>query len=134
MELAKEPKSAKKEKKEKASKKAEPTTVVAEDSVAEEAVAAYKRDHVCAIAKPLASEKLTKKVLKLAKKAAKRKQIKRGVKEEELGAAGLTKRPTSCMLVLPKAPKGKAAPADDDDFESSYDEVVTQVKAVQPIF
>ena len=27
------------------------------------------------------------------------------------------------MLVLPKAPKGKAAPADDDDFESSYDEV-----------
>lgn len=35
----------------------------------------------------------------------------------------LTKRPTSCMLVLPKAPKGKAAPADDDDFESSYDEV-----------
>ncbi len=33
------------------------------------------------IAKPLADEKLCKKVLKLAKKASKRKQIRRGVKE-----------------------------------------------------
>lgn len=33
------------------------------------------------IAKPLADEKLCKKVLKLSKKAAKRKQLKRGVKE-----------------------------------------------------
>lgn len=75
--MAKEPKSAKKEKKEKTSKKAEPTTVVAEDSVAEEAVAAYKRDHVCAIAKPLASEKLTKKVCD-----------RRGVGEEAVACVG----------------------------------------------
>jgi H/ACA ribonucleoprotein complex subunit 2 len=33
------------------------------------------------IAKPLADEKLCKKVLKLSKRAAKRKQLKRGVKE-----------------------------------------------------
>jgi H/ACA ribonucleoprotein complex subunit 2 len=33
------------------------------------------------IASPLADEKLCKKVLKLSKKAAKRKQLKRGVKE-----------------------------------------------------
>lgn len=37
--------------------------------------------NVCAIAKPLAGEKLTAKVLKVVKKAAKRKQMKRGVKE-----------------------------------------------------
>mmetsp|Transcript_2930 Transcript_2930/g.4940 ORF Transcript_2930/g.4940 Transcript_2930/m.4940 type:complete len:152 (-) Transcript_2930:676-1131(-) len=36
---------------------------------------------VCAIAKPLANEKLSKKVLSVIKKATKRKQIKRGVKE-----------------------------------------------------
>ena len=36
---------------------------------------------ISVIAKPLADEKLCKKVLKLAKKGAKRKQIKRGVKE-----------------------------------------------------
>lgn len=37
--------------------------------------------HVSVIAKPLADDKLTKRVLKLSKRAAKRKQIKRGVKE-----------------------------------------------------
>ena len=37
--------------------------------------------HVSVIAVPLADEKLTKRVLKLTKKAAKKKQIKRGVKE-----------------------------------------------------
>ena len=35
----------------------------------------------CVIAKPLAPEKLCKKVLKLVKAASKAKQIKRGVKE-----------------------------------------------------
>jgi len=37
--------------------------------------------------------------------------------KEELGAAALSKRPTSCMLVLPKAPLRKAgseAPKDDE--------------------
>lgn len=44
--------------------------------------------------------------------------------QEELGAAGLTKRPTSCMLILPKPLKG-AAPADDEakEFAESYAEV-----------
>lgn len=40
-----------------------------------------KKKYCSIIAKPLADEKLCKKVLKLAKKAAKRKQIRRGVKE-----------------------------------------------------
>ena len=43
--------------------------------------AVAKKSAISVIAKPLADEKLCKKVLKLAKKAAKRKQIKRGVKE-----------------------------------------------------
>jgi H/ACA ribonucleoprotein complex subunit 2 len=47
-----------------------------EDEVAPAAAVA-----VCAIAKPLAGEKLVGKVLKVVKKAAKRKQMKRGVKE-----------------------------------------------------
>lgn len=59
--MAKEPKSSKKEKKEKAPRTEK--EVVVEDTIGEEAAAAYKRAHVCAIAKPLASEKLTKKVL-----------------------------------------------------------------------
>lgn len=36
---------------------------------------------LCSIATPLADEKLTKKVLKVVKKAAKQKYIRRGVKE-----------------------------------------------------
>jgi H/ACA ribonucleoprotein complex subunit 2 len=40
-----------------------------------------KKRFLSVIAKPLADEKLYKKILKLSKKAAKGKQIKRGVKE-----------------------------------------------------
>lgn len=134
---------------------------------------------ISVIAKPLADEKLCKKVLKLAKKGAKRKQIKRGVKEvvkalrkktegiciiagdispidvvthlpvlcedhdvpyiyvpskEELGAAGLTKRPTSCMLVLPKALKNATDDEESKEFLTAYEEVAKKVKSVQPVF
>ncbi|PRW18324.1 H ACA ribonucleo complex subunit 2 [Chlorella sorokiniana] len=55
--------------------------------------------------------------------------------KEELGAAGLTKRPTSCMLILPKPLKG-AAPSDDEakEFAEAYAEVEKKVKAAQIIF
>ena len=155
------------------------------------------------IAKPLADDKLAKKVLKLAKSATARKQVKRGVKEvvkalrkgatgvcvlagdvspvdviahlpvfcedkgvgyvwvsskEALGAAGLTKRPTSCMLVLATRPAGAAAAAakkraaaaakakdgkkdgkeskppveeeDDKTFDAAYKEVAAKVAAL----
>lgn len=148
------------------------------------------------IAKPLADDKLAKKVLKLAKSATARKQVKRGVKEvvkalrkgasgvcvlagdvspvdviahlpvfcedkgvgyvwvsskEALGAAGLTKRPTSCMLVLKARPAGAAAAAakkraaakakegsskppveeeDDATFDAAYKEVAAKVAAL----
>lgn len=52
----KTPKKSKKEKTPKGEK-----TVIVEDATAQEIVEDYKRLHVCAIAKPLASEKLTKK-------------------------------------------------------------------------
>jgi H/ACA ribonucleoprotein complex subunit 2 len=44
--------------------------------------------------------------------------------KEELGQAGLTKRPTSCMLILPRPVKGEA-PQDDEakEFGELYAEV-----------
>ncbi len=55
--------------------------------------------------------------------------------KEELGQAGLTKRPTSCMLIMPKPVKGEL-PKDDDakEYSELYEEVFKKVKAVQPIF
>ncbi|KDD75272.1 hypothetical protein H632_c774p0 [Helicosporidium sp. ATCC 50920] len=56
--------------------------------------------------------------------------------KEELGQAGLTKRPTSCMLVLSKPGKGaaKSTAEEDKEFEGVYSEVSDAVKAVQPVF
>mmetsp|Transcript_25374 Transcript_25374/g.70981 ORF Transcript_25374/g.70981 Transcript_25374/m.70981 type:complete len:148 (-) Transcript_25374:77-520(-) len=48
--------------------------------------------------------------------------------KEELGAAGQTKRPTSCMLVLPKPLKGEE---DDAEYKETYEEVFKKVKAQQ---
>ena len=50
---------------------------------------------------------------------------------QELGAAGLTKRPTSCMLILPKALKGGE---EDTEFDELYADVFKRIKAVQPVF
>ncbi|PNW71840.1 hypothetical protein CHLRE_16g690500v5 [Chlamydomonas reinhardtii] len=132
------------------------------------------------IAKPLADEKLCKKVYKLCKKASKRKQIRRGVKEvvkalrknakgicilagdispidvlthipivcedhkiqyiyvpskEDLGAAALSKRPTSCLLVLPKPIKGgDGDEAEAKEFAEAYTEVEKKVKSAQIVF
>jgi H/ACA ribonucleoprotein complex subunit 2 len=133
-----------------------------------------KRLAVSPISKPLAGKKLTKKTLKVVKKAASSKQLKRGVKEvvkairkgqkglvviagdispidvithvpilcedagipyiyvpskEDLGAAGSTKRPTSCLLVMPVPPKGGVSEEDGAKFKASFDEVLTEVKA-----
>lgn len=134
--------------------------------------------HVSVIAKPLADDKLTKRVLKLSKRAAKRKQIKRGVKEvvkairkstkgicvlagdispidvithipivcedakvpyvfvpskEELGASALGKRPTSCMLILPKAPKGSVDDDETKEFEEAYAELEKKIKGINGV-
>ncbi|GFR53187.1 hypothetical protein Agub_g15935 [Astrephomene gubernaculifera] len=139
-----------------------------------------KKKFCSVIAKPLADEKLCKKVYKLAKKASKRKQIRRGVKEvvkalrkntkgicilagdispidvlthipivcedhkvqyiyvpskEDLGAAALSKRPTSCLLILPKPLKGgEGDEAEAKEFAEAYNEVEKKVKASQIVF
>lgn len=55
--------------------------------------------------------------------------------KEELGAAGLTKRPTSCMLILPKPQKGGAGDdAEAKEFAEAYAEVEKKVKAAQVLF
>lgn len=52
--------------------------------------------------------------------------------KEDLGAAGLTKRPTSCMMVLPKPVKGKAE--EDRDFDADYADLEQKCKAVQVVW
>lgn len=55
--------------------------------------------------------------------------------KEELGQAGLTKRPTSCMLILAKPLKGDM-PTDEEakEFTELYEEVHKKVKASQILF
>jgi H/ACA ribonucleoprotein complex subunit 2 len=55
--------------------------------------------------------------------------------KEELGQAGLTKRPTSCMLILPKPPKGGSTDdSEAKEFKESFDDVLAKVKAAQVVF
>ncbi|KIZ00899.1 H/ACA ribonucleoprotein complex subunit 2 [Monoraphidium neglectum] len=52
--------------------------------------------------------------------------------KEELGAAALSKRPTSCMLILPKPPKaGSADAAETAEFDEAYAEVEKKLKAAE---
>ena len=52
--------------------------------------------------------------------------------KEELGAAGQTKRPTSCMLVLPDAQKGGEKMGSDDakEFADMYGKIVSKIKSL----
>jgi H/ACA ribonucleoprotein complex subunit 2 len=49
--------------------------------------------------------------------------------KDELGAAGQTKRPTSCMLVLSEAQKGgeKMSGDDEKEFKDMYGKVVAKI-------
>ncbi|KDP20049.1 hypothetical protein JCGZ_05818 [Jatropha curcas] len=124
------------------------------------------------IAKPLAGKKLSKKTLKLVRKAAEHKCLKRGVKEvvksirrghkglcviagnispidvithvpilceesdipyiyvsskEDLANAGATKRPTCCVLVLTKPPKGDIGQEEQEKLKADFSQVVADV-------
>ncbi|KAI4335849.1 hypothetical protein L6164_014454 [Bauhinia variegata] len=124
------------------------------------------------IAKPLAGKKLCKRTLKLIRRAAENKCLKRGVKEvvksirrgnkglciiagnispidvithvpvlceeadipyvyvpskEDLASAGATKRPTCCVLVMPKPAKGELDQGEQEKLKSDFDEVVSDV-------
>ncbi|CAI9273410.1 H/ACA ribonucleoprotein complex subunit 2-like protein [Lactuca sativa] len=127
------------------------------------------------IAKPLAGKKLSKRTLKLVRKAAEHKCLKRGVKEvvksirrgnkgvcviagnitpidvithvpilceeaeipyvyvtskEDLANAGATKRPTCCVLVLPKPTKGELGEEIQQKLKTEYDEVATEITSL----
>lgn len=53
---------------------------------------------------------------------------------QELGAAALSKRPTSCMLVLPKPIKAAADDEGAEEYAEAYTEVEKKVKAAMPVF
>ncbi|KAE8657122.1 H/ACA ribonucleoprotein complex subunit 2-like protein [Hibiscus syriacus] len=127
---------------------------------------------IAPIAKPLAGKKLCKKTLKLVRKAAEHKCLKRGVKEvvksirrghkglcviagnispidvithvpilceeadipyiyvpskEDLATAGATKRPTCCVLVLIKPPKGELDPAVQEKMKAEYSQIFADI-------
>ncbi len=54
--------------------------------------------------------------------------------KEELGEAGLTKRPTSCMLILSKPVKDELSGDGSGEYKETYDEVYNRVKAAQVVF
>lgn len=53
---------------------------------------------------------------------------------QELGASALSKRPTSCMLLLPKPPKGATDDDEQKEFDEAYSEVEKKIKASTPVF
>lgn len=52
---------------------------------------------------------------------------------QELGASALGKRPTSCMLILPKAPKGSADDDETKEFEEAYAELEKKIKGINGV-
>ncbi|KAF8003200.1 hypothetical protein OXX80_012135 [Metschnikowia pulcherrima] len=48
--------------------------------------------------------------------------------KEDLGSAGATKRPTSCVLIVPGGGKSKKQSEKADEYRESYDEIVKEVK------
>ncbi|KAF9582832.1 snoRNA-binding protein [Lunasporangiospora selenospora] len=166
--MAKDKKSKKSDKAEKAEKVAPVSTGNESDM---EVDSPRKVIDISPIARPLAEDKLTKKLLKTVKKAAKAKHVKRGVKEvvkglrkgekglvliagdispidvithvpvlcedndvpyvflpskEELGTAGSTKRPTSCMMVVLGGKKKDMDSA--KEYKELYEECYAKVK------
>ena len=48
--------------------------------------------------------------------------------KEDLGSAGATKRPTSCVLIVPGGGKSKKNAEKADEYREVYDEIVKEVK------
>lgn len=49
--------------------------------------------------------------------------------KEDLGSAGATKRPTSCVFVIPGGGKSKKSSDKTDDYKDAYDELVKEIAA-----
>uniref|UniRef100_A0A804KLM0 H/ACA ribonucleoprotein complex subunit 2 n=1 Tax=Musa acuminata subsp. malaccensis TaxID=214687 RepID=A0A804KLM0_MUSAM len=143
------------------------------DSENKKSVERKKPMAVAPIAKPLAGKNLCKRTLKLVRRAAEAKSLKRGLKEvvksvrrghkglcviagnispidvithvpilleeadipyiyvpskEDLAVAGVTKRPTCCVLVLTKPTKGELVQEVQEKLQADYNQVVADVK------
>ncbi len=53
---------------------------------------------------------------------------------QDLGAAALSKRPTSCMLLLPQPPKGEIDAEEQKEYAEAYDEAEKKVRSAMPTF
>ena len=53
---------------------------------------------------------------------------------QALGAAGLTKRPTSILMVLPKPLKGAVDDDEAKEFAESYEAVRTKIAGIEPLY
>ncbi|EDK36151.1 conserved hypothetical protein [Meyerozyma guilliermondii ATCC 6260] len=51
--------------------------------------------------------------------------------KEDLGSAGATKRPTSCVMVVPGGGKTKKNADKTDEYKESYDEVVKEISSLE---
>ncbi|ODV87931.1 hypothetical protein CANARDRAFT_192657 [[Candida] arabinofermentans NRRL YB-2248] len=47
--------------------------------------------------------------------------------KEDLGSAGATKRPTSCVMIVPGGGKNKKASKSSDEYKESFDEIVKEI-------
>ncbi|CAN3374245.1 hypothetical protein DIURU_000875 [Diutina rugosa] len=50
--------------------------------------------------------------------------------KEDLGSAGATKRPTSCVMIVPGGGKSKKNADKAEEYKDGYDEVVKEVKVL----
>lgn len=50
--------------------------------------------------------------------------------KEDLGSAGATKRPTSCVMVVPGGGKAKKNADKTDEYKEAFDEVVKEIPAL----
>ena len=53
---------------------------------------------------------------------------------QALGAAGLTKRPTSILMVLPKPLKGAVDDNEAKEFAESYEAVRAKIASIEPLY
>lgn len=53
---------------------------------------------------------------------------------QDLGAAALSKRPTSCMLLLPQPPKGNVDAEEQKEYAEAYSEAEKKIRSAMPVF
>ncbi|RZR70709.1 hypothetical protein BHM03_00001110 [Ensete ventricosum] len=79
---------------------------------------------VAPIAKPLAGKKLCKRTLKLVRRGIGLRNLLLG----DLAVAGVTKRPTCCVLVMTKPTKGELAQEVQEKLQGDFNQVAADVR------